>query len=350
MNKFSGSAPIVVFILAAMLFVFSSVPAMGAPTSPSSSRIIPPLNTTVMQDPSGTYWFTNLNDGQYSTNVATYEQLLQDPFAGISDPQVQIAGDTVLMTTTPAESSSSYLTLNGTWGGAAGCFGTFSNSQYGLQCSNPTDTMNISQVYVTSLSWNNQCWGGGTSCWTGFWTGESGTYSGQAPLIQNGIGVCISNTHCPNGGSSGGTTWELWYELPPSNPVPTSTYPTTINSSQYEFQITWFGAYQVNFFWCVGTWSTSTTVNVSVSQTSFVQSEGIFETPGAGALPLVTWSPTSPVLTGWYRGAGYYQTAPCGNYGSSYNTAYYNVEVSSSYEAYGYANPNNGYTFIVQHT
>ncbi len=60
---------------------------------------VPPVNTAVLKDPSGTYTFTYLPSGQYMMNLSTYEQLLHDPYSSIGNGvQVQVQGTTVILT------------------------------------------------------------------------------------------------------------------------------------------------------------------------------------------------------------------------------------------------------------
>lgn len=333
----------------------------------------PPLNNMVIQDPSGTYWFKYLGGGQYSTDIATYQAVLKDPYNGISASQVQVIGNTVLLTTPQptlvteipstatqgiASPSTSYPTSsNFEWSGAGGGFCTFvSQGLNGMYCGSPQYTLNISQVYIASLSWNSACWSG-SSCVTSFWTGLSSSYTGgtSSDLIQNGITVCYSDSqYCPNGTGSGSMTWNMfWNELPGNNYNQVlATYPTTINGVVYEFEIFWTSSTSATFFWDVGSWSDYLTIASNYTQSNFVQSEGIFESPfpfGFGP-PVVTWSSNPSVMTGWYRAAGYWKTAACGNIGSGYPLALYTlIDSSGTTEAYGWYNPNNTYTFLAYH-
>src|SRR5579875_3906986 len=87
------------------LFVLSSaIPVYGAGSTSLvppvlTPSIVPPVNTGILRDPSGTYVFTYLGNGEYSTNLTTYEKLLHDPYSGTSATNIQIIGNSVIMTT-----------------------------------------------------------------------------------------------------------------------------------------------------------------------------------------------------------------------------------------------------------
>lgn len=362
--KFILMTSVILSLLGAAVPIHATSPSFTnfAPIA-MTPQISPPAGKAVLQDPSGTYWFSYLGNGEYSIDLGNYTKLLQDPYSGIGG-QVQVAGNTVYVNE-PQPTAISYqqqgFANSSNWGGAIGGFCSF-YSQNGIICgnANPATSINISQVYVESLlSWNNQCWGGGSSCWTGLWTGES-TYNNskyQPPyynyLIQNGIGVCVNNGNCAGGGSSGSTTWNMWYEFVPGAPQPIASYPTTINNSVYVFEIWWSGTNtttSAEFYWATSTWSFTQPFTSPVPQGYFYQSEGIFESPDNQTVPIVTWSPSPVTVTGWYRAQGPYQTAPCGNYGSSYPTIYLNLTrgLSGPYEANSVPN-TGGYTYLMSH-
>ena len=49
-------------------------------------------------DPSGTYAFYYLGNGQYSMSLSAYDRLLHDPYSKISATNVQVSGNTVIIT------------------------------------------------------------------------------------------------------------------------------------------------------------------------------------------------------------------------------------------------------------
>jgi len=311
-----------------------------------------PLDTLVIKDPSGTYSFRYLGNGQYSTDIATYQAILQDPYTKVVSSEIETTGNTVLITT-PSPLVTSYPTFSGSgWSGAGGGFCTFSSGTYGIICGSPQYTLNISQVYIASLSWNSTCLTG-TSCVTSFWTGLSNNDTGgsSSELIQNGMHVCYNLGACPNGGSSGLLTWNMfWNELPPysQNDQIIAGAPTSISSVVHEFEIYWTGTNTANFYWAVGTWTANLQITTNATQTDFVQSEGILESPttGNGHYPIVPWSSDPAVLTGWYRAAGWWSNASTGNIGSGYPLALFNLTYGGTVEAYGTANPQNSYTYL----
>jgi hypothetical protein len=85
------------------------------------STIVPPANTGVLRDPSGTYVFYNITNTQnanntttmrYSMNLTSYEMLLHDPYSGFAHEYVQTVGNMV-------EISSTYSTITVNPGGPA---------------------------------------------------------------------------------------------------------------------------------------------------------------------------------------------------------------------------------------
>lgn len=334
-------------------------PQANGPITPSPS-IVPPVNTEILKDPSGTYQFKYLGNGQYSTNMTTYERLQNDPYSGIAAPRIQMNGSTVVMTTPQSNTTSlpnkqsssvapSYPTLTGQdWSGAGGGFCTFSVSGGGIQCSNPTYTLQTSGVYVSEITWDGHCWNKASGCESSFWTGLSGSNTVNAPLMQNGINVCYNYAFCPKGGSNGASTWNMWWTIISqySTDQIINLYPTSINGTDEEYVFAFVNSNtQPTFQWIVGSWSTSLTVNSNYAQSSFVQSEGIIEAPlvlGSPAPSIVTWSPNPPSMTGWYEAAG---GTPSGYYGTSYTDVIYVLQSSGGYtEAQGTITGSSSFT------
>lgn len=175
--------------------------------------IVPPVNTGILQDPTGTYVFSYLGNGEYSMNLSAYEKLLQDPYSGVPNAagEVQIVGSEVIIVP-PSTNTTAYPTdVNGAWSGAGGgdC-SSFSVSNGNAICNSSSGSLGTSGVYSGSLTWDPTCFSG-SSCVTSFWTGLSPNNTGSTPLMQNGISVCENNGGCPGGGSKGKMTWDMWW-------------------------------------------------------------------------------------------------------------------------------------------
>lgn len=291
-------------------------PAFPVPGSSSVPLLLPPPGHAVLKDPSGTYNFTYLGNRQYSTDLATYQRLLKDPYSGTVS-RVQIAGTTVVMTTPEENQSASVPNANSlNWSGAGGGYCSFSitGSGYTQQanCNNPTDTLYYVSVSTSSLTWDGHCWNRSTStgCETFFWAGLSPTNTGGSYLVQNGICVVYYDIYCQVG-SSGHMNWAMWWEILPTwTSIQTlSQYPTTINgTSEIYTALFYYSPTQVTFQWNVGSWVYSLTVNAGINQNNFVQAEGIFEQPtyqGYYVFPMVTWSPSTATMTGKYIGVNH---------------------------------------------
>ena len=292
------------------------------PIPPSSVPLIfPPVNHAEMKDPSGTYNFTYLGNNQYSTDLATYQRLLRDPYSGTSASSVQIIGSTVLMTT-PTTSQSASLNANSVnWSGAGGGYCNFSIAGSGYyqtaQCNNPSDTLYTASAYVNELTWDAHCWNRSTStgCETFFWAGLSPANTGGNPLIQNGICVAYNILLCGQGGNvKGKTYWDMWWEILPtySSIQVINQYPATINGTSEQYSVTfYYSNTQPTFQWSVGNWVYSLTVSTTWNQNNYVQAEGIFEQPafnGYYVFPMVTWDPSSVDVSAKYVGVNHYPT------------------------------------------
>jgi uncharacterized protein (UPF0333 family) len=90
--------------------IFAQVPA---PKSLQSDPIlpigkVPPVNTASMSDPSGSYVFYNITYTQvgnltinrYSMNLASYEQLQNDPYSTGPPCEMQVVGNMAMVTCT----------------------------------------------------------------------------------------------------------------------------------------------------------------------------------------------------------------------------------------------------------
>jgi hypothetical protein len=155
------------------------------------------------------------------------------------------------------------------------------------------------------------------------------------------MNVCYNEAGCSGGGSYTGhhtMTWLLFYaDFHGSNSTEKylSTYPTSINGTSEEYVFSFLGTTQSpTFQWIIGSWSYSLTVSLAnggSSQSTFVQTEGIFEAPDSNH-NLVLWSANSPTLTGWDEDpSGMHDTY----IGSSYNVGLYDLYQSSTLEAAG---------------
>jgi hypothetical protein len=85
-------------------------------TSHLQPTTVPPLDTGVLTDPSGTYLFYNVAYIQNANNTTTmsssmnltsYEQLLHDPYSGFCHDKVQIVGTMAMITCTYPDSTTS---------------------------------------------------------------------------------------------------------------------------------------------------------------------------------------------------------------------------------------------------
>lgn len=72
----------------------ASLAASGSPKTSSTSVA---LGVSTMSDPSGSYEFQYLGNNTYSMDLATYERLLNDPYAGIGGT-IEIINNTVIET------------------------------------------------------------------------------------------------------------------------------------------------------------------------------------------------------------------------------------------------------------
>ena len=321
----------------------SSVRYPAVPSIPAA--LLPPPGHAVMKDPSGTYNFTFIGNQQYSTDLATYQRLLEDPYSRIAASKLQIIGSTVLITTPFENTSSSVPNGNDVgWSGAgAGYCSSFSVGGSGTgqyeTCNNPTDTLFYSTTSVSSLDWKGHCFNNVQNCITSLWTGMSSASNANL-LIQDGIQVCYYELNCSGGGSTsnGHTTWIMWWEIVPqvSHVQIISGYPTSINGSNEQYTVDfYYDNTHPTFLWNVGSWYYSLTVHSNYAQPNFVQSEGIFESPtlfGSAHVQMQTWNPNAPTMTGKYQGVKNYPAY--GYIGSSYvsytTSVYYNGNLEAS--------------------
>lgn len=321
------------------------------------------MDTEIVKDPSGTYTINYIGDGQMSMTLASYQQLMKDPYTGFSASVSQVVGNAAVGYTVilnPGDTSGNlkdgYPTSDsGNWAGAAAGDCTFSvASNGGLQCGRTAYTQETSGVYGPStMTWDGSCWTG-SSCATGFWTGLSGSNDVSGDLLQNGINVCYNHAGCNGGGSytgHGTMTWVLFYaDLHGSNKTEKdlSTYPTSINSTQEEFVFSFTETSQSpTFQWSFGStdyYLTVSLANGGSSQSTFVQTEGVFEALGTSSPVIVVWSPSAPSLTGW--GESPHTSAGDVSIGSSYNVGLLYLYKGSSLEAYGEITGSTSFTVV----
>lgn len=339
---------LVTAVVLPLLILTASAPvAANSHVLPTSNpSIVPPLNTAVLKDPSGTYTFAYLGNRQYETNLTAYEKLLSDPYSGVPATNVQVTGSSVIITTGQTDVVSTPTDLNGAWSGAGGgdC-SSFSVSNGGSICNSSSGSLGTSGVCTGAcegtLTWDAKCWSG-SSCVSSYWTGLSGNNTNNYPLIQNGINVCENHSGCPSGGSKGKMTWDMWWTILSqySSDQVISSYPTTINGTNYEFNIAFVNSKtQPTFVWTVGSWTYSLTVSSNYPQIDFWQSEGVIEPPVvSGTRVVITeWSANPVGMSGWWEtGQWCGCTYNSGYYGTSYTSVLYEVLSSGgSNEAYG---------------
>lgn len=337
---------VVSILFSAALIPSSNASSLGAPTAALALKpsIVPPVNTGILKDPTGTYTFSYLGNGQYSMNLTASEKLLHDPYSGIPNAsgEARVLGNSVIITP-PRTNTTSYPTdVNGAWSGAGGgdC-SSFSVSNGNAICNGSSGSLGTSGVLSNSVTWNPTCFSG-SSCITSFWAGLSPNSTGSTPLMQNGINVCENNVGCPGGGSKGGMTWDMWWVIlgQQSSDQVIPAYPTTINGTNYEFVFAFVNSNtQPTFQWTVGSWTYSYTTNSNYAQSSFWQSEAIMEPPVVNGVRQVmtAWSPNPNGMTGWWETGNWCGcTYTSGYYGSSYVVVLYTVtSPSGSTEAYG---------------
>ncbi len=308
--------------------------------------IIPPVNTGILKDPSGTYTFYNITGSSYFLNISSYESLMLDPFSTHPTGQTTVTRSMIEVSVASQPSSPHYprvLTTN--WAGAGG--GDCSSITVGilLSCNGSAGTLGTAGVYSASLTWQSSCYSGAV-CNTSFWAGLSPQDSGNSPLVQNGMDMCVNDlADCSKGGhngQSGAQSWEAWDECYVSelndHLVWTPVNPTTINGVSYEFVFAYVtSSTQPTFQWIIGSWNYSFTDNVpSCPQTSFQQSEGIMEQWTGAPLDMVVWSPNPNVVTGWWEtGKWCGCTYQSGYLGSSYKVGLYDIESGSTLVAFG---------------
>lgn len=117
--------------------------------------IVPPVNTAVLKDPSGTYTFTYLGPNEYSINASGYEKLQQDPYSGISASNVQTEGNMVIITTPQSNVVSTPTDSNSAWSGAGGgACSSFSTSNGNAICNSSSGSLGTSGVYSDSVTWD----------------------------------------------------------------------------------------------------------------------------------------------------------------------------------------------------
>lgn len=324
-------------ILAAMILsVISLAPLSASMTSGSiqmKPAIIPPVNTAILVDPSGTYMFYNVTSTSFMMNVASYEALLHDPYSTPPTGTTQIVGNMVNVSTASRPSPPHFPTVYSfNWAGAGGGDCTSMTVGTGLHCNGSKGTLGTAGVYSASLTWQPSCYYY-TACSTSLWAGLSPQDSANSPLVQNGMDVCINDlAGCSYGGhngQSGSQSWEAWDEcyVSPSNDQTTwtKTNPTTINGVAYEFNFAFVSSKtQPTFAWMVGSWNyyyTDTTSNCP--QTDFQQSEGIMEQM-INPEQMILWSPNPNIMTGWWETGNWCGcTYQSGYLGSSYQVGQY---------------------------
>ena len=331
------------FILVSRSIAYASRPNSSVTGPILTPSIVPPVNTGVLKDPTGTYTFTYLGNGSFTMNYSAYEKLLQDPYTGIgSGSDVTVEGNTVIITPPESDTVSYTNDVNDAWSGAGGgdC-GSFSASDGNAICNNPSGSLGTTGVYFSSVTWDPTCFSG-TSCVTSFWTGLSPLNTGDEPLLQNGINVCENLGACPGGGTDKKTTWDMWWLIlgQESSDQVISVYPTSINGTNYEFNAAFVNSdTQPTFAWTVGSWYYSLTESSKYTQNYFWISEGIMEPPlyDSARQVLLDWSPNPNGMTGWWEtGQWCGCTYNSGYYGSSYTPVLFTVDSSSGgTEAYG---------------
>jgi hypothetical protein len=354
------------YILVTILILTSiSAAAPNQRVASSSSTLqtflTPPVaaqpGKAVLKDPSGTYWFST-SGGQLIANLSAYQSLLDDPYTTILAASVLIDGNQVVLTPTVIPSAeAASLHIPDVWGGAGGGFcNSFTQYGYDIVCNPPLSSLRESLVQTNSLSWPLTCFNNAATCETSLWTGLSGTDLSTSTLVQNGANLWIL--------VGGQPLFETFYEeywvsaSPPQGMIATTMQPTTYQNVQYQFEVDFptTNSNNVNFYWWVGNWYFQQPVTLNyTSQSSRAQAEGVFE--GTALLgtpqPITLWSPNPVVMTGWMRTPGFpnYQSA---NYGSSYQATTWLMDMHLNWgqgalEASAFFNPNNGYTYEVQH-
>lgn len=325
-----------------MIVMVSLVPVIASQTSgPNHLRpaIIPPINTGILQDPSGSYVFYNVTSTSYLMNSATYEALLNDKYSTHPTGVVEIVGNMVNVSTISKPGPRHYpVVYNLIWSGAGGADCTsisVDSSGYGLVCNGSAGTLGTSGVYSASLTWQSSCYSG-SACANSFWTGLSPADSANIPLLQSGMDICVNDlADCSSGGhngQSGSFSWQTWmeYDASPLTFYYPPTNPTTINGVAYEFVFAFVNSITApTFQWSVGSWNYYYTYNnPNIPQTDFQQTEGIIEQlmPGGGPQAMVKWTPNPNVMTGWWEtGKWCGCTYQSGYLGSSYKVGLYYI-------------------------
>jgi len=326
-----------VLLTSVVLFVIALAPVSVSQTPNQiqmKPRIIPPVHTGILQDPSGTYVFYNVTSTSYIMNLTSYEALLHDPYTTNPGGAASVLGDMVLLSTTNRPSPPHWPIAYGEiWAGVGGGDCTSMTVSGGLVCNGSKGTLGTSEVTSSALSWTSSCYSG-TTCATSLWTGLSPQDSSNTPLIQAGMDVCVNDlADCSFGthnGQSGAQSWEAWDEClaSPDHTVWTPTNPTKINGVAYEFYFVFIQSEaKPTFQWTVGSWNYYyTDYTPNCLQTDFQQSEGIMEqyTHPLNPQEMVVFSPNPNVMTGyWETGNWCGCTYQNGYLGNSYTIGLY---------------------------
>ncbi len=363
--------------------LFSHTPISMARVSalPSAQLpFVPSLNDGILKDPSGIYYIYNITSTGYYVNSTTYQKLLVIPTRCVRKVPAKLVGGMVHLplNLTALESKSPLYpqpcvvtgTSNSTptseavqpacggggagapiaygakWAGASGgdC-SSVSTLGASLVCSGSHGSLGTAGVYTADMTWYASCYSG-TSCWTSFWDGLSPASTGEEPLVQNGIAVCVNYaTDCPGGFSNGTVAWWAWYEFYPAGPIPAEEQPTYINGTTGEFNLAFSEENQVTFQWTAGSWTWAQTVSSSYPQTDFYLSSGVMESAYGGAMTAFS---ANPMVGWWETGQWCGCTYSSGYLGLSYPVGVYwltsNGAPTGNLVAYGQMNTGTSFS------
>jgi hypothetical protein len=334
---------ILVWVLVAVLALalqVSSIPtatssqsgsAPGNPSRPDTSAIdailhrLPP-GSQVIHDPTGYYEYIYFGPREFTLNISGFSKMKVDPYSHLFG-NATIVGNVVHITV-PASKINNLQVYSPNWGGVGGGFCQSFSGTNSSVCNNPSDSINenVADSY-DSVSWSQACVpSSATNCETSFWSGMSQTDTHSGYLVQNGFQASWTSGN-PLG-------FLAWYEIAcPSHCEFAQNFaqqPTSWQNYEYTMitkvldancpgtQCT-HTAYFYDYIGVGGSvYSASTTEASPAVQASFVQGEGIMETPSVMGLAtfcaLVAWSPNPLTMRGYYIGSlgniYYYGTGP----------------------------------------
>lgn len=95
----------IIAVAVGILMLFAPVIPTNA-VSYSGPSTVPPANTGILHNPTGTYVFSYLGNGTYSMNATAYQKLLHDPYTVTPTSNVKVEGNTVYIFVPPSNTVS----------------------------------------------------------------------------------------------------------------------------------------------------------------------------------------------------------------------------------------------------